>query len=104
MTPAELTARGVRVKPLDPRPLVWIDAASYSPWFYCRTEVGEYRWGWDFRSEGAWASRDGVALAASQFPDGKAAIAAAQADYDMRRNDANEARICAALTTGENDD
>ena len=88
MTPAELTARGVRVKPLEWRKCkVWGDTVFRADWYDI--------WA---RSDG----RFGLEGAANGFTDFtayptlEAAKAAAQADY--------EARICAALTTGENDD
>lgn len=98
MTPAELTARGVRVKPL-----VWrtvsdkfgemIDA--FAP------NVGEYSLrGHDRGYTIIWLNeqpfhpvRHGAHFT---YGDVETAKAVAQADY--------EARICAALTTGENDD
>ncbi len=95
MTPAELTARGVRVRALE-----WKDfedrGAKTSAWLQAnymimRWSTGRYEITASY--PGYQTHIDGL----ERFhPTIEAAKAAAQADY--------EARICAALTTGENDD
>jgi len=79
MTPAELTARGVRVKPLE-----------WTPWEYGRA-LAESTFGRYAIWDGHYRPPEAYGGIRSDNPE-----AAAQADY--------EARICAALTTGENDD
>ena len=85
------------VKPLGTRELSWVDAQSYSPWFYAQTEVGEYRWGWCVRKEGAYATRNAEPIETGTFANGQEAKIAAQADFDKRRQEQHTARILAAL-------
>ena len=92
MTPAELTARGVRVKPL-----VW---KEYPSLWRAETALGVYSVGFE---DGWWAQLEGVEFWDWQpeedprsYSGPEAGMLACKADY--------EARICAALTTGENDD
>ncbi|MFV1694251.1 hypothetical protein VXL39_02205 [Phaeobacter sp. JH20_25] len=81
---ARESADGVKVKPL-----VWIEVPAYSTWYYAKTEVGEYRCGWD-HSRGFYFTMVGNDVVGLKFMKGLTeAKAAAQSDY--------EARIKAAL-------
>jgi len=89
MTPVALTALGVRVKPL-----VWQSILADAFWAKCA--VGSYR---VEERGGLWKCvlhRIEDAKFIAETDNEADAKAAAQADY--------ESRICAALTTGENDD
>ena len=92
MTPAELTARGVRVRALE-----WKEFPGF---WRADTALGEYSVGFD---DGWWAQLEGVEFWDWQpeydrrsYSGPEAGMLACKADY--------AARICAALTTGENDD
>lgn len=94
MTPADLTARGVRVKPL-----AWEDLGAKGNFSRAKSPLfGTIRvenYG-DCFTVAYSVPGFSDTFTPGEFPSIEAAKAAAQADY--------EARICAALTTGENND